>query len=578
MKAGHWNSTHACLVLAAAVLTACGGGGGSSDNPPTPTASLTLSGTAATGAAIAGQPVEAKCAAGTGSATTKTDGTYTLSITGGVLPCLAKVTAGSTVLYTVVATGSGSAATANITPLTQLVVASLAGTDPATFYTAFTSSTAGAVTSATVTAATTAVVTTLGAAGITLTGVDPISGTLVAGSSTNPYDAALETLATTLASTGTTLETLTTTVAATSPAATTTTTGSGTATTSGVASLPADLLLQPAASNCSALRSGKYRVVHPEPGTTLANQYSLVTINASTLAIVYGDGTTGTWAVNGPCRYSDDAGKTDIVVTQAGVIVVRSLDTGTTFRPAIGFPVQTHTLAELAGTWNTLGLERNSANTAYTAIAATGTFDSVGALSAVTGCQNDTTWSVSGADCRSVTPDSSVKANADGGFDVVDLASSSVGARGFAYRSGSGDLMLVQVDGDGSFQLFTRQRTLSLPTVGTSTTFWNLTINNQLLMPSTVGQNSNTIQSVDSAAGSYVRIQKTVGGTNDHPETLLQNSPRNGYFFRAAGSALAIDGTTVSIGEFTGLNMRSMGFNPLISPASKTFTISAVQP
>lgn len=574
MKAGHWNSTHACLVLTAAVLSACGGG--SSDDPPPPAASLTLSGTAATGAAIAGQTVDAKCAAGTGSATTKTDGTYTLSITGGVLPCLAKVTAGSTVLYTVVATGSGSAATANITPLTQLVVASLAGTDPATFYAAFTSSTAGAVTSATVTAATTAVVTTLGAAGITLTGVDPISGTLVAGSSANPYDAALETLATTLASTGTTLDTLTTTVAATSPAATTTTTGSGTATTSGVASLPADQLLQPAASNCSALRSGKYRVVHPEPGTTLANQYSLVTINASTLAIVYGDGTTGTWAVNGPCRYSDDAGKTDIVVTQAGVIVVRSLDTGTTFRPAIGFPVQTHTLAELAGTWNLIGLEAPDTGTAYLAITASATLDTTGGLSGVSACANPTTWDVS--TCTAEPPDGSTRrAHSDGGYEVVE-SNGYVSGRGFTYRSGSGDLMIVEVYDRGDFSFWTRQRTLSMPTVGTSTTFWNLTINNQLLMPGAVAQVSNTIQSVDSATGSYVRIHKTVGGTNDHPETLLQNSPRNGYLFRAAGSALAVDGTTANFVEFTSLTLRGMGFNPLILPASKTLLLSPIQP
>ena len=36
----------------------------------------------------------------------------------------------------------------------------------------------------------------------------------------------------------------------------------------------------------------------------------------------------------------------------------------------------------------------------------------------------------------------------------------------FAYRTGGGDLMLVDLSGNGSFSLWTPQRSLTLPTAG----------------------------------------------------------------------------------------------------------------
>ena len=125
----HWLCSLA-MCGAAAALVGCGGGGSA---PATGTTStpLTLTGTAATGAALAGRPVDAKCATGTGTATSATAGTYTISVTDGVLPCALRITAADgTVLYSV-ASGAGSSAVANINPVTHLVVAALTGADPA---------------------------------------------------------------------------------------------------------------------------------------------------------------------------------------------------------------------------------------------------------------------------------------------------------------------------------------------------------------------------------------------------------------------------------------------------------------
>ncbi|MGK5041163.1 PKD domain-containing protein, partial [Janthinobacterium sp. GB1R12] len=124
-------------VLSSCMLVACGGGGGSSPVPVTPT-SLTVNGTAATGKAIAGATITAKCQTGTGDATTLADGSYSLAAAGGKLPCLLQITdpADGSKLHTLVL-GSGSAATANITPLTEMLTARVLGSEPTVFFAAF---------------------------------------------------------------------------------------------------------------------------------------------------------------------------------------------------------------------------------------------------------------------------------------------------------------------------------------------------------------------------------------------------------------------------------------------------------
>jgi hypothetical protein len=100
---------------------------------------------------------------------------HAINVTGGVLPCVLKISpATGPALYSV-ATGSGSSATANISPVTQLVVASLTGGDPAAYFTGFDATAAAGVTDAGVTAAVTAVKTTLLAAGVDLGTIDVLA-------------------------------------------------------------------------------------------------------------------------------------------------------------------------------------------------------------------------------------------------------------------------------------------------------------------------------------------------------------------------------------------------------------------
>jgi hypothetical protein len=124
------------LALAAGVA-ACGGGSGSdaSDEPQAPAATA-LSGTAAVGAPIAGADVQVRCqgaAAALGTVTTAA-GTWRIDTTGQTLPCAVRVTGGSLgqgQAYHAVAVTFGIA---NITPLTDLMVAHAVGKDPAAWW------------------------------------------------------------------------------------------------------------------------------------------------------------------------------------------------------------------------------------------------------------------------------------------------------------------------------------------------------------------------------------------------------------------------------------------------------------
>jgi hypothetical protein len=126
-------------ILTSLTLIACGGGGGDAAAPDAPISnSLTVTGTTATGLAISGATVTGKCKVGTGTATTLANGTFTLTVTDGQLPCVLQVTnpADGTKLHTLVL-GTSSTAIANITPLTEMTTARVLGSEPNVFFAAF---------------------------------------------------------------------------------------------------------------------------------------------------------------------------------------------------------------------------------------------------------------------------------------------------------------------------------------------------------------------------------------------------------------------------------------------------------
>ncbi len=105
-----------------------------SDDNSTPAAD-TLGGTAATGAPIVGGTVNVKCAGGSSlSDITDSSGVWQVTLSGQTLPCAVEVSGGNLVggqTYYSVALQPG---TVNITPLTDLIVANLAGQAPGVWF------------------------------------------------------------------------------------------------------------------------------------------------------------------------------------------------------------------------------------------------------------------------------------------------------------------------------------------------------------------------------------------------------------------------------------------------------------
>lgn len=565
------NHSRLGIALATATLiglSACGGG--SSGSSPAAVTTTTFSGTAATGRAMANAAIRITCASGSGSTTAATDGSYSTAIASITLPCALQATGSDgTVLYSVTsATATGSnTQVANITPLTQLLVASLSGMDPATFFSNVSStptSLSGVVTDSAVATAQTAVLALLTSAGISTASLpNLISGSLVAGSASSVYDVALDALQTLVTSSGTSLATLTSTVAASSTATTT---------TSSTVSLPANLLLKAAASNCAALRSGDYVVVGPTPSATLADQFDSFSLNATTLTATNSDTSTDTLtASTETCRFTGT--NKDVVVSQAGIVLLRALESGV-YRLRLALPKQTIAVSELAGAWNALSFEADSS--LYSNHALSATVGSTGTVSDLSYCTNATP----SASCSNPGSSLQFSSNSAGGFDMA--GSSSTGSwtnRAFAYRAGNGSLMLAMVGGDGSISLWTRQRTNSLPTVGTvNPSGWSVYANSSLVA-NTLGTNTTfTNTAVDSTTGSITRTINRADGTADYNETVVQNSPRNGYNFRAATSTTSsYDSRTVAIRERTSLGLRGMGISVQAVPLQTGVTAERFQ-
>lgn len=163
----------ACM---AASLAACGGGGSGTVAAP---AASTLSGTAAVGFPIVGGAVSVKCAAGPalGAATTSSVGAWSVSVSGQTLPCAVQVSGGTInsianlLTYQSIGTAAG---TVNITPLTTLLTANLAGTaTPASWFSALTTGQIGAINATLVNAALANLKTALGLT--QLNGINPVT-------------------------------------------------------------------------------------------------------------------------------------------------------------------------------------------------------------------------------------------------------------------------------------------------------------------------------------------------------------------------------------------------------------------
>lgn len=124
----------ALITIATLLLTGCGG---PQDHPPS---ASTLNGVAAVGTPIANGTINVSCAAGSTLAptTTSSTGAWQVTLSGQTLPCAVEVSGGTINGSTNIQTYHSIAiapGTVNVTPLTDLMVANLAGTaTPSTWF------------------------------------------------------------------------------------------------------------------------------------------------------------------------------------------------------------------------------------------------------------------------------------------------------------------------------------------------------------------------------------------------------------------------------------------------------------
>lgn len=308
---------------------------------------------------------------------------------------------------------------------------------------------------------------------------------------------------------------------------------------------------------CSALHTGVYRVVVPQMAN--AGEYATDTMHIDAVTGVTtatNDPTdVGQLTSTGNCTFTGTNGG-EVVVSPAGVVVFRSQENGA-MRLGLAFPEQTIALADLAGDWQMLGFERSDATGLYEAVAGSATIAANGAYTYTRYCADVKT-------CTTSIPAMNINLSANttaGGFNLVNSTENWT-ARVFAYRASGGDLMLVDLSGNGSFSLWTPQRTLTLPTAGSRAASWGLWAGPSLVSANAASTSDFTNGASDAATGSFTRVSNTDG----HSETLFINNPHAGMSFRAEGTATTTAGATVPVREFASLPLRGMGVAALSLP------------
>ena len=541
-------------AAALSLLVACGGGGGNEAATPAALPVLvvktTLSGTAATGAAMSGATVRVKCVAGTGAATAASSGTYAVELNGATLPCVVSATStdGATVLHSLVNPEGGNTQTININPLTELLVARVAAASPASLYSSFGAATAARVTAASIASAAASVVATLREGGVDFSAVgNPITAPLVAATATttgNAYDQALDALAARLRTANTTLAQLATQVAAAAAPA------SGTATAVG---LPPAMLLQPASPTCAALRSGTYRLINPDE-TERDWASSLMQLNAVTGVVTFRDGSSSNISSDGACIYKNDAFKLRMVVSQGGVMVWTSyVDNLAKQVLAIAFPEQPATLADLAGTWNILEFSNIQQQTPATPL-----------------WINDFTLAEFAADGRHLSllecfglqpctpvasPLGTIRVSAQGGLDYVNADGNN--ARIFIYRPASGDPMMVLVQPNSFFAIGSLRRTVAARPLGDTWGTYSLGMVSNGSAASAFSDADYRVSAFDAASQSYTRQAVSDGNA----QVFTANKPRDGLIYRAAGTSTLNSGAVVTFNDLMVMPLAGTGLS-----------------
>jgi len=526
MKLARPHLSHALIIGSAIGLAACGGGGGGgggSTTTTTPTP-LVLSGNATNGAALAGVTVDAKCTAGSGSATTDANGHYRISIDGGALPCVLRTPNGSSALHSVAEAGGNQSLTANLTPLSEALVANLAGAAPANLYANFDSAAQGRITAGNISSARANLIAAL--AGVTdINALDPLKDDL--SSAPAATDTALGKLATALTDARLSQADLDATLA-----------------TAGSITAPIKTVLQAASATCSGLRSGSYWLFVP---FVSAGGTQRITIDAKNLSVRYADANIDTLVDQGGCQFSTPDND-QIYVAASGVTLLRYAAGSGKTGIALIIPEQTLPVSAVAGTWNEIGFGRDTSSAPFEGWSAQSTLDSAGNFTSNLDCGSGL-----GVTCTDDILPTQLKVNNDGGFDTTYQGSTT---RIFAFRTASGSTMLVGTSPDGSnLSVLSKVSSLTLPTVGAVTRYWNMSVNSTGYQGSFISE-TTTITANNAAANTYTRSHASDG----HEETLTINQPKDGMRYRPAAIATNSGGGTVNVSAAVLMRVGDTGF------------------
>lgn len=295
---------------------------------------------------------------------------------------------------------------------------------------------------------------------VNLVGVNPIKDNLVVG---NALDQKLDALKTALAASQTTLADLTAAIAA-----------------SGTTAAPMQTILQPAASGCSGLRSGSYVAISPVENDPTVAASKVVLIDATTLTVSYQDGLTTsspTMTDDGGCAYSfpdDGESSSKLLVSRSGLTVGRDsatsgVDTGRSWVSIISIPVQSISIAELAGTWNGDEYFRDPINSLPTFEPSYGllTLEAAGIVTGCTSCDSSGTCGPSEAIAASLN------VNASGGFNFGGSATEPP-SRVCAFKTADGHLsMFLLYSNNRGLIVASKQSSLPMPDVGTVSNIWD---------------------------------------------------------------------------------------------------------
>ncbi|MFY7863956.1 hypothetical protein [Roseateles sp.] len=505
-------------LLAAAAMVACGGGGGGLSPYEAPM-TMSISGSAfnLSGAAIASAPVNVKCAGAKASGTTAADGSFSIPVAGGALPCMLQVQlADGSTLYSM-NDGSGvGGARANITPLTDMVVAKALGVSntPAAAFASY--APVASATAATGISNAQSIVTNA-LSGLRLNVGTETMGGAISSSDIRALGAALSTAKVSLAQ----LEN----------AIVVSQQLSGPTTSSALVS---NLMTSPSTS-CPTARNGSYIVIDQRG-------------NASTVTLTW-SGNNGLWTsgsvtaaltavANDACHFTGTGSDTlaiDLVLSSIENIASYRKTSTTVNDSTIGLMIpnpigNTVALTDLAGSWNRARFVRASGtamsnfNVSDVTIAADGAFT------------NKECTSVAGTfDCNGAAT-----GNSSTGKFAADSASASFKSSidsqlAYPVRTSDGGLMLVKAGaGSNGIEVLSKRTALVLPGVGKATAAWSnsgsVSSANLALFTSTAmaAAKTVTVTAADAAANSY---------TSDDGFSLSINKPLPGNRYRPVAGA-----------------------------------------